>query len=309
MSSKMDSVLEYSNLSLYKSKKNPILSLWNQNQRRQEVLQRQKEKRESILLQLRSCSIDTNLIEESIDESSNNYSKIVHQHRKAPIGMMLAEWLYLPPEDISKWFIIPCPRGQRCLVVQQSHRTHVYNKYGKSIRQFHSTLPKNTILFCIYDPCCSKYNIIDVIMWNSCDYSIQIECRCRFFMLQSLEGDTRLNEQFIIIPRTTIDEKQDILPAEDGYLFYHPLGFYESGYSPLVCWLQPFMIEEILGIKLSYPVEKPDEYTTAQAYILEEQTNRKEQQPFVRKSHKRRNKKEMNQDDQDIDENHPMSID
>jgi len=64
--------------------------------------------------------------------------------------------------------------------------------------------------------------------------------------------------------------------AEDGYLFYHPLGFYEPDYSPLVCWLKPFMIEEILGIQINWIVNKPDGYTTARDFMLDEQSNRKE---------------------------------
>ncbi len=126
-------------------------------------------------------------------------------------------------------------------------------------------------------------------MWNGQDYSTQIECQCRFFMLMSLDGDLRLNKHFQILPRFKIEDQQDLIEAEDGYLFYHSLGFYESGISPLVCWLKPFMIEEILGIQVSYPINKPIGYTTAQAYMFEEQTNRKEQQQqFVAKSHKKK---------------------
>ncbi|CAF4912136.1 unnamed protein product, partial [Rotaria magnacalcarata] len=73
-------------------------------------------------------------------------------------------------------------------------------------------------------------------MWNGQDYSTQIECQCRFFMLTSLNGDSRLNENFQILFPMKIEDKIDLIEAEDGYLFYHPLGFYESGYSPLVCW-------------------------------------------------------------------------
>jgi hypothetical protein len=108
-------------------------------------------------------------------------------------------------------------------------------------------------------------------------------------MLTSLMDDSRLNNHFQILPRNKIEDTQDLIEAEDGYLFYHPLGFYESGYSPLVCWLKPFMIEEILGIKLSYPIDKPIGYTSAQAFMFEEQSNRKEQQQqFDSKSNKKK---------------------
>jgi snurportin-1 len=211
--------------------------------------------------------------------------------------MMLAEWLYSVPEDISSWFVIPCPLGQRCLVVVHSHKTHIYGKYGNLIWTMHTNLPKQTILYCIYDKRTSIYHIIDIIMWNGQDYSTQIECQCRFFMLMSLTGDSRLTEKFQILPRLKIEESKDLIEAEDGYLFYHPLGFYEPDYSPIVCWLKPFMIEEILGIHLSYPIAKPLGYTTAQAYMSEEQSNRKEQQQqSVGKSHR---KKKGNDEDKD----------
>jgi snurportin-1 len=306
MASITSEILDLSSLSLYKLKSNSISSLSNQNERRREVLKRQKDKREQQLSQLRFSANDNQTIEDSKPQWPPR------QHRKnasptCPIGMMLAEWLFSAPEDISSWFIIPCPIGQRCLVVVQSHRTHIYGKYGNLIRTMFTNLPKQTILYCIYDNRSSIYHIIDIIMWNGQDYSTQIECQCRFFMLMSLNDDSRLNKYFQILPRFKIEDKQDLIQAEDGYLFYHPLGFYECGYSPLVCWLKPFMIEEILGIKLSYPIDKPIGYTTAQAYMFEEQANRKEQQQqFVEKSHKKKKGKveEKKQVEEDL-----MSVD
>ncbi|CAF1166636.1 unnamed protein product [Rotaria sordida] len=291
MATSITPILDLSSISLYKLKTNSISSLSNQIERRREVLKRQKEKREQKLSELRFSANDHETIE------NNKPQWPPRQHRKntsstCPIGMMLAEWLFTAPEDISSWFVIPCPRGQRCLVVVQSHRTHVYGKYGNLMWTMFTKLPKQTILYCIYDNRSSIYHIIDIIMWNGQDYSTQIECQCRFFMLTSLNGDSRLNEHFQILDHTILDNKQDLIEAEDGYLLYHPLGFYESGYSPLACWLKPFMIEEILGIKLSYPINKPNEYTTAQVYMFEEQSNRKEQQ-FVEKSHKKKGKKKQ----------------
>jgi snurportin-1 len=299
MASVITPILDLSSLSLYKLKTNSISSLSNQIERRREVLKRQKEKREQQFSQLRFSENENQLPEEKKPQWPPR------QHRKTPpptcpIGMMLAEWLFSAPEDISSWFVIPCPRGQRCLVVVQSHKTHIYGKYGNLIWTMHTNLPKQTILYCIYDNRTSIYHIIDIIMWNGQDYSTQIECQCRFFMLMSLTGDSRLNQHFQILSRMKIEEQNDFIEAEDGYLFYHPLGFYESGYSPLVCWLKPFMIEEILGIHLSYPIVKPIGYTTAQAYMFEEQSNRKEQQQSVGKS--RRKKTEEKDDLMSVDE-------
>lgn len=309
MDSSIKPILDLSSLSLYKLKTNSISSLESQNERRHETLKRQKEKREQKISELRFSTND-NESNENIKPQWPPRQHRKNKHLPCPIGMMLAEWLFSAPEDILSWFVIPCPRGQRCLIVVQSHHTNVYGKYGNFMWTMYTKLPKQTILYCIYDNRSSIYHIIDIIMWNGQDYLTQIECQCRFFMLLSLNGDSRLDENFQILPRMKLEDKQDLIEAEDGYLFYHPLGFYESGYSPLVCWLKPFMIEEIVGIKLSYPINKPSGYTTAQAYMFEEQSNRKEQQ-FFEKSHKKRDKKkkeEKQEEDNDGEEN-SMSLD
>lgn len=264
---------ELSTLSLYKYKGNSISSLTNQIERRRELLKRQKEKREEVFSQLR-------YLDESdpVDEKKTRWPPRRSRRPVAlpcPIDMMFAEWLFNIPEDLSSWFVIPCPRGQRCLVIVHSHRTFVYNKHGNVIRTIQTNLPRQTILYCIYDHRSSIYHILDLIMWNGQDYSTQVECQCRFFMLMSLEGDRRLNQHFQILLRTTVDQEQWTIEAEDGYLFYHPLGFYECGYSPLVCWLKPFMIEDILHIQCSYPIVKPVGYTTSEEYMFNEQSERK----------------------------------
>jgi hypothetical protein len=40
-------------------------------------------------------------------------------------------------------------------------------------------------------------------------------------MLMSLDGDSRLNEHFQILSRLKLEDKKDLIEAEDGYLFYH----------------------------------------------------------------------------------------
>jgi snurportin-1 len=293
MTSVISSIGDLATLSLYKVKSNSISSLANQNERRRQALARQKEKRDEIVCQLRLTSL---LTDQTNDENKPQWpprARRRHASQASPIGLMLAEWLFTPPDDMPSWFVVPCPRGQRCLVVAQSHRTQVYGKHGHLVRTMFSHLPKQSVLYCIYDVRSSIYHVLDIIMWNGQDYSTQIECQCRFFVLTSLAGDCRLNEQFQILPRVKLDEQTELCSAEDGYLFYHPLGFYEAGYSPLVCWLKPFMTEEILGMRVSSPTDKPDGYTTAQAYMFEEQTHRKEQnRSSARKSHKTNNEEE-----------------
>jgi snurportin-1 len=244
-------------LSLYKAKGS---SLADQNERRKELLARQRDKRESIVSQLR------------FGETSESTGP------EPPIGLMLAEWLFYPSEEMSSWFVVGCPLGQRCLVVVgHSHRTLIYNRHGRLVRTLKTSLPRQTILYCIFDHRSSIYHLLDLLMWNGQDYSTDMECQCRFFMLDSLVGDRRLSTNFAILPRRTVADEQWPL-AEDGYLFYHPLGFYQSGYSPLVCWLKPFMVNEILhrSIHGEKNEQTPTGYTTAHAYMFAEQTKRKE---------------------------------
>ena len=66
MASVIEPVVDLSTLSLYKLKTNPIHSLESQNQRRKEVLKKQKEKREQQISQLRFLNLNES---QSTDES------------------------------------------------------------------------------------------------------------------------------------------------------------------------------------------------------------------------------------------------
>lgn len=252
-------------LSLYKHKSNSIGSATSQAERRRELLQRQKEKRDSIVSQLRFSSTDA-----PTTTKAKRRPKV-----ECPIGMMMAEWLFSRPDDFGSWFVVPIPKGQRCLVVQRGNQTEVFNKNERFLRTLSTALPRQTILFCIFERQTSLFHIVDLLMWNGQDYSTQVECQCRFFVLASLDGDRRLAERFRIVPRGQIDQFDALPPCADGYLFYHPLGFYQPGDSPLVCWLEPFLVEEILQMKLSFQCEKPLNYISAENYMLNEQTTRR----------------------------------
>ena len=257
---------DLSGLSLYKYKSNSIGTATSQAERRRDLLQRQKDKRDSIVSQLRFSA--------SSDEPTTTKTKR-RPKVECPIEMMMAEWLFARPDDFGSWFVVPIPKGQRCLLVQRGHQTEVFNKNHRLVRTLSTPLPRQTILFCIFERQTSLFHIVDLLMWNGQDYSTQVECQCRFFVLASLEGDRRLAEQFRVLPRWPV-EQLDALPAcDDGYLFYHPLGFYQPGDSPLVCWLQPFLVDEILQMKLTFQCEKPLNYKGAENYMLNEQTARR----------------------------------
>lgn len=90
------------------------------------------------------------------------------------------------------------------------------------------------------------------------------------------ERDTRINT-FPILSLPNISCETDIgsalaslpeLHPLDGLLFYHRDGQYTKGRTPLVTWLKPFMLPEVLGIFIPPPFdEKPDGYIDYKVYI------------------------------------------
>ena len=64
----------------------------------------------------------------------------------------------------------------------------------------------------------------------------------------------------------------------DGFLFYHKLGFYTPGVSPLVGWLKPYMIPEILNIEVPqiYLQKKPLGYQNIVQHLADNKAAKKE---------------------------------
>lgn len=55
----------------------------------------------------------------------------------------------------------------------------------------------------------------------------------------------------------------------DGLLFYHREGHYTRGRTPLVTWLKPYMLSEVLGIFVPEEMNKnkPNDYIDAQHFF------------------------------------------
>lgn len=65
----------------------------------------------------------------------------------------------------------------------------------------------------------------------------------------------------------------------DGLLFYHRDGQYTKGRTPLVTWLKPFMLTELLGISVPSPLdEKPDGYIDFKYYILNSRAKKRKEE-------------------------------
>lgn len=55
----------------------------------------------------------------------------------------------------------------------------------------------------------------------------------------------------------------------DGLLFYHKEVHYTSGKTPLVVWLKPYMLPEVLGMNVPAPYdEKPSSYIDFEHHVL-----------------------------------------
>lgn len=65
----------------------------------------------------------------------------------------------------------------------------------------------------------------------------------------------------------------------DGLLFYHKDGQYTKGHTPLVTWLKPFMLPEVLGVSIPSPLdEQPDGYIDFVHYIFNSRTKKRKEE-------------------------------
>ncbi|XP_065589673.1 snurportin-1 [Cyrtonyx montezumae] len=188
--------------------------------------------------------------------------------------LMLSEWLVDVPVDLEQeWIVVVCPVGKRALVVASRGSTAAYTKSGFCVNRFPSLLPggnrHNTtsekvycILDCIYNEAEQTYYILDVMCWRGHPvYDCQTDFR--FFWLSSkIQEEEGLGEKSRINPYKfvglqnfpcTSESLCEVLttnfPFEvDGLLFYHKQTHYTPGSTPLVGWLRPYMVPDILGL-------------------------------------------------------------
>ena len=191
---------------------------------------------------------------------------------------MLSEWLVTIPEDFSTdWVLVLCPIGKRCLVVSNKGQTKAYSRTGYLMATFPTALPggnrkhsrdckQHCIIDCIYCESQRIYYVLDVMEWNG-QYFHDCDTEFRFFWLHSkLETEcsqvsqrTNLNPCPLVPLKRYRSTETDIVcslkedqpfPSSslDGLLFYHKKSFYTPGVSPLVNWLKPHMVTDVLKI-------------------------------------------------------------
>ncbi|XP_047451666.1 snurportin-1 isoform X2 [Mugil cephalus] len=187
--------------------------------------------------------------------------------------------------------------------------TAAYTKSGYCVNRFPSLLPGGnrhnsamgkdyTILDCIYSEVDRTYYILDVMCWRGHPvYDCPTEFR--FYWLQSKVQETEgLSEiakrnpfRFLSLQSVdcTKESIQKALAAEysfsvDGLLFYHRQTHYTPGSTPLVGWLRPYMVSDILGIEVPVgPLTTKPEYAGHQLQqILEHKKTSSEVRPANR---------------------------
>ncbi|CAG9796689.1 unnamed protein product [Diatraea saccharalis] len=123
-----------------------------------------------------------------------------------------------------------------------------------------------SILDGFYDEKNSTVYVLDLLAWNNQPMT-DCDTEFRYFWLQSqfvenpeLGVISKKNKiKFSLLPKIPCspDELNKFMmtypyfennsPAMDGLLFYHKHAHYISGETPLVVWLFPYMVQEILG--------------------------------------------------------------
>ncbi|XP_055333273.1 snurportin-1-like [Paramacrobiotus metropolitanus] len=192
---------------------------------------------------------------------------------KAP-RLMLSEWLIEVPADFEdSWLMTICPEGKRCAVVANKGRTVIYSRPGKFLMDGTSDLPGGSprnpnkqcysVLDCILNSKDGQLYVLDVLFWNGSSLVDQ-SAEFRLFWLKSRLGEldhtTLISEneelpfsclEYVPCDKTNMEAHLQRSPSSftvDGMMFCHKDGCYFPGTTPLVCWLKPFMIPEILGI-------------------------------------------------------------
>jgi snurportin-1 len=181
--------------------------------------------------------------------------------------IMYAEWLMDVPEDFAeKWKMLPVPKAKRVTIVFEKDTCLISNKTGKQLNQF--KIPHYTSSTAIFDGFFKDKTvyILDFIKTGTfeleeCDF----ECRRTLgnnFLVENhvLEKNQVLGKWKFELLEPVVDCTKERMeefmskptPYElDGLLFYHVNGFYTPGFTPLVTWLKPWMLTDILDVPVN----------------------------------------------------------
>ncbi|KAJ7326124.1 hypothetical protein OS493_027975 [Desmophyllum pertusum] len=189
---------------------------------------------------------------ESVEEYDKDQKSGYKKKRFNPYAyqLMLSEWLVDVPDDLQQeWFMVVCPVGKRNLVIAANGFTAAYTKSGYRVNKFSSLLPggspktlkpgDHTILDCIFSELTNTFYVLDVMSWRGHPV---YDSEYRFVSLPYCSCDASAINQ-ALCSATSISEV-------DGLLFFHKRTHYTCGRTPLVGWLKPHMLPDILGVSV-----------------------------------------------------------
>ncbi|XP_055984740.1 snurportin-1 [Sorex fumeus] len=279
-------------LSQYKSKYSSL----EQSERRRKLLELQKSKRLDYVNHARRLAEDDWAGMDSEEEDKKDDEEMdIDAGKKLPKRyanqLMLSEWLIDVPSDLGQeWIVVVCPVGKRSLIVASRGSTSAYTKSGYCVNRFPSLLPGGnrrnattakdyTILDCIYSEVSQTYYVLDVMCWRGHPF---YDCQTdfRFYWMHSklpeeeeLGQKTKLNpfkfvglQNFPCTPESLCTVLAMDFPFEvDGLLFYHRQTHYSPGSTPLVGWLRPYMVSDVLGVAVpAGPLTTKPDYASHQ---------------------------------------------
>lgn len=253
----------------------------NQRKRRHKHMEKRNEYRDEWIKRKRMMDEDEHM-DELNPEQRNSFAPRSRRKYHFKNMLMFSDWLVDIPETMSsQWTLMASPFGRRCLVVGHRNKTNIFNKNGFLSLQFKSALPGGghkqpeslTILDCICESKNitenSKFYVLDLLWWNNKMYTDTEFTIRQFFMRSKLEElnieekDVEKANQFIplstcpCLPEAMEEFMKSEFPYKlDGLLFYFNSGTYIPEQTPLVGWLKPWMLPEILGVPIPEYLKK-----------------------------------------------------
>jgi len=283
----------------YKNRTSPALS---QMERRRQLLERQKQKRDDLVNHARALAMgdfEEELEEEEDEEDMDTTGEVRRRRMRRTYKeqLMLSEWLVEVPDDLEeKWLMLLCPEGRRNFVVASNGQTKVYSKSGKQVKSFPSHLPggnmkqgrntkKYTLLDCIFSDSNGIFYILDMMCWDGYQYyDCETEFRLTWVQQKFVENKELITRSkinpysFMPLPVYQCTEEgiskalNSPMPFQerlDGLLFYHRNVHYMPGKTPLVAWLKGYMAPELLNIVVSDELmeQTPHDYPGMKTYL------------------------------------------